>query len=117
LSANAGWAAAQGRNLVVVISTELTDDLIRQGKARDVVRLVQDRRKEMQLGFTDRILLTLQTDDEHLRQAIQENAAYIQSETLAIELRESLAGGHEYIERDVSGALLLIAIEVVAGNR
>ncbi len=72
-----GWAAAQGRHCVVVLATELTAELIREGMARDVVRLVQDRRKEMDLQFSDRIHLGLVTASDELRQAIGENPRII----------------------------------------
>ena len=39
LQAKEGWAAAQGTGCVVVLSTELTDELIREGLARDMVRV------------------------------------------------------------------------------
>jgi len=55
LQAKEGWAAAQGHAVVVVLSTELTDELILEGLARELVRTIQDRRKEMGCQFTDRI--------------------------------------------------------------
>ena len=39
---------------MVVLSTELTPELIREGLARDVVRLIQERRKELDCQYTDR---------------------------------------------------------------
>ena len=55
LQAKPGWAAAQGQTCVVVLATELTPELVAEGLARDFVRLVQDRRKDLGLEFTDRI--------------------------------------------------------------
>ena len=92
LQANAGWAAAQGSGVVVVLATELTPELIREGMARDIVRYVQDRRKEMQLEFTDRIELGLLSDSSEVKLAIDENAQYIKEETLAVDLSESAFG-------------------------
>ena len=83
MQAKEGWAAAQGDNVVVVLSTELTSELIREGKARDFVRLVQDIRKEIELEYVDRIELGVVTDSGDLRSAIEENEAYIRGETLA----------------------------------
>lgn len=113
LQANEGWAAAQGPNAVVVLSTELTPELIRLGKSRDVVRLVQDRRKEMDLQFTDRIDLWLVTDSDELRTAIDENREYIMKETLSVSLNlESPADDIEAIEREVGEDKLSIFIRV-----
>lgn len=86
LQANDGWAAAQGPQAVIVLATELTPELIRSGLARDVNRLVQDRRKELDLERSDRIELNLVTDSEDLKQAILENTAYLKGETLATRL-------------------------------
>src|SRR6185436_13804865 len=55
LQAKPGWAAAQGSNVVVVLATELTPELIAEGLARDFVRVIQDRRKELAFEFTDKI--------------------------------------------------------------
>ena len=111
LSANEGWAAAQGKSAVAVLSTELTPELIREGMARDVVRLVQDRRKELQLNFTDRIELAI-TTDEALEQAIKENAEYIKSETLSTILTFSAIAGADGAERQIGDHELTIYIKV-----
>ena len=112
LQARDGWAAAQGGHCVVVLSTELTGELIREGMARDVVRLVQDQRKEMDLQFTDRIELGLVTDCPQLQQAIQENVEYIQSETLALQLELQSIPGVEAADRTVGERALQIFIQV-----
>ncbi|MEM7453252.1 MAG: isoleucine--tRNA ligase [Planctomycetota bacterium] len=113
LKANEGWAAAQGPNAVVVLATELTPELIREGLTRDVVRLVQDRRKEMDLQFTDRIELWLVTGDEQLKSAIGENREYIMSETLAVSVSgESASDGVESVDVQVGDAALTIFIRV-----
>ena len=114
LQAKDGWAAAQGSSSVVILSTELTDDLIREGMARDVVRLVQDRRKELDLRFTDRIQLWLVTENSELQQAIRENSQHIADETLATELKfESPAAKSEQsAERTVAESVLHITLQV-----
>ena len=114
LKAKDGWAASQGNHCVVVLSTELTDDLVREGMARDVVRLVQDRRKELDLQFTDRIQLGLVTDSSDLQQAIQENTEYIKGETLAVELSQSPIDGAESAEREIGECKLTIYVVVAA---
>ena len=113
LSANEGWAAAQGKNAVVILSTELTPELVREGLARDVNRLAQDRRKELNLEFTDRIELGLVTDDADLKAAIVENSEYIKQETLATALAFEPIKGTEPAEREIGEAKLKIYIKVV----
>ena len=84
LQAKEGWAAAQGASSVVVLSTDLTDEMIREGLANDLIRLVQDRRKELNLDFTDRIAIGIETESEIVKRAVEENASHIQAETLGI---------------------------------
>jgi isoleucyl-tRNA synthetase len=86
LKANEGWAAAQGNQAVVVLSTELTPELIRSGFGREINRYVQDRRKELDLERTDRIKLWIATDSDEIKQAVEENVEYLKGETLATDV-------------------------------
>jgi isoleucyl-tRNA synthetase len=101
IKAKEGWAAAQGKHCVVVLATELTDELVREGVARDVVRAVQDRRKELDLEYNDRIDVGIVTGDPELTKAIKENSTYIQQETLAASLQESAIAAVEATEVSV----------------
>lgn len=85
LQAKPGWAASQGVNGVVVLSTDLTPELIREGYARDLVRLIQDRRKEMNCAYDDRIAVIVGVDDAELQQAFRKNEKYISNETLSVQ--------------------------------
>jgi isoleucyl-tRNA synthetase len=87
LLAKPGWSAAQGSNCVVVLSTELTEELVREGLARDLIRAIQDLRKTRQCRFTDRIRIALVTTEPQLLLTINENRDMICAETLAGELR------------------------------
>ena len=86
LQAKAGWTASQGKQCVVILATDLSPQLIREGLARDLVRLIQDLRKKKQCRFTDRIRVTVESPASELPAAIAENRAYIMGETLANEL-------------------------------
>jgi isoleucyl-tRNA synthetase len=112
LQAKEGWAAAQGRRSVVVLSTELTPDLINEGLAREIVRLIQDRRKEMDCRFTDRIAVGVVTDSEELTAAIGQFTDYIQGETLAVELRIGPIDGAEPVQRKAGAYDLVLYIRV-----
>jgi len=112
LQANEGWAAAQGAGVVVVLSIELTQELRREGMARDVIRLVQDRRKELKLEFSDRIELALVTESNELKQAIDESSSLIQEETLALDLTNSAIPNVIQVDVNVAGNDLTIFIKV-----
>ena len=86
MNAKPGWAAAQGQSCVVALNTELSDALIREGVAKDAVRLIQDMRKKRQCNFTDRIEVALYSDLPLIIESIRENNAFICSETLAVRL-------------------------------
>ena len=113
LQAKPGWAAAQGRSCVVVLGTEMTDQLVREGLARDLIRLIQERRKEMDCEYTDRIEVGVVTESEELRTAVTENMAYICSETLATRLvLESVPDAHS-VDLKTSGHELKQYVKVV----
>lgn len=69
-----------------LLDTEITPELKREGLVRDVIRQVQQHRKESGLSVDDRIQLTLATDDEQLARAIAEHTETIQVETLATQV-------------------------------
>lgn len=116
LNAKAGWAAAQSPRAVVVLATELTPELVREGLARDLVRLIQDRRKELDLDYSDRIRVGLVAESEDLTKAVAENADYIRGETLAEELVAGPIAGAEALERSIGETQVTLFVERVAGQ-
>jgi len=83
LQARAGWTVANDKGVAVVLATELTPELVAEGLARDLVRVVQDRRKELGCEFTDRIELGVVTAARDLQTAVETFRDYIAAETLA----------------------------------
>jgi len=67
----------------VVYDLNITPELKREGLMREIVRHVQSARKKAGLQVDDRIILQLTTNDDQLRQAINEHRATIAAETLA----------------------------------
>jgi isoleucyl-tRNA synthetase len=114
LTAKEGWTAAQGPNCVVVLSTELTEELLSEGRAREVVRLIQDRRKEMKLNYTDRIVVSIQTSSRTLGQALHGHIEYIKGETLAVDLKKGQIPDSEAFTHSIDGEELSLSV-VVSG--
>ncbi len=112
LQAKEGWAAAQGHSVVVVLSTELTEALIQEGLARELVRVIQDRRKETDCEFTDRIMVGIETDSADLRAAIEQFRDYIAGETLAVELLLQELAGIEPLNTKVGDDTLKLYVKV-----
>lgn len=101
LQAKPGWAAAQGANVVVVLATELTPALVAEGLARDFVRLVQDRRKDLGLDFTDRIEIGVVGASADLQRAIEQHREFLCGETLATRLVFEAVPSVEPIEAEI----------------
>lgn len=80
-----GWGVAAEGGLTVALELELTDDLRREGLARELVRLVQDARKAAGLDVSDRIHLGIQTAGA-AADALEAFATDIAGETLATPL-------------------------------
>ncbi len=112
LNAKEGWAAAQGRQCVVVLSTELTEELIAEGLARELVRVIQDRRKEMGCEYTDRIRVGVVTDAEELRSALEKFMDYVTRETLAVDIGFEAIEGAESIEVKPGGNAVELFVKV-----
>ena len=111
LKAKAGWAAAQGQKCVVVLSTELTDELIGEGYARDLVRYVQDQRKQLGCEYTDRIRVGVVTEEAALRTAFDAHRDYICQETLADELVFAALERVEPVELSIGDKTLRLDVQ------
>ncbi len=100
LKARDGWAAAQGPSCVVVLNTEVTDDLRREGVAKDIIRTIQNQRKEIECDYEDRIEVSVLPMDEMVSAAIEEHREMICQETLATNLATSQMDGVEAVATD-----------------
>jgi isoleucyl-tRNA synthetase len=85
----------------VRLDTEITEELRLEGLAREVVRLVQDRRKKLGLNVEDRIHTRYEADGMLVR-AMQKHADYIKNETLSVTLEpgrsDDFAGEQQMLE-------------------
>ncbi len=101
-------AALPGDAGVVVLDTTVTPELEAEGVARDVVRAVQQARKDAGLDVADRIRLTIDAS-EPVAAAVRSHQGFLASETLA----ESVAyGAVEADETEVGdGGVVRVAVE------
>ncbi|MDY6877849.1 MAG: class I tRNA ligase family protein [Chloroflexota bacterium] len=84
-----GLAVASERGVTVAVDVVLTPNLVAAGLAREVVRRVQNLRKEAGFNLDDRIVTTYRADGE-LAEAIEMWRDFVVAETLSIELRSGL---------------------------
>ena len=86
-----GLSVASDGPITVALDITLTEELIREGIAREVISRVQALRKEIGLAVTDRITLHIRRNgDERLEAAIGTHSRHILSEALAVTLEDQL---------------------------
>jgi isoleucyl-tRNA synthetase len=81
-----GLAVASDKGVTVAVDTELTPTLLQEGYARDLVRAINNMRKEAGLDIADRIHLAYENAGGDVAAALANFAGYIQQETLALSL-------------------------------
>ena len=80
-----GFCSSSNTNTFVILNTELTDELILEGLARELIRKVQSLRKEADLNIIDRIKIYYNGPKE-IEVSINNYLDYIKNETLATQL-------------------------------
>ena len=80
-----GMKVAMEDNKFIILNTTLTDDLIKEGVAREVVSKVQNLRKEKDFDIENRIKLYYNSND-YFEEVLNDFGDYIKDETLAVEL-------------------------------
>lgn len=77
-----GWSVANKDSLTVALDIQITDSLLEEGNARELVNRIQKIRKDSGLELTDRIIVDIQ-ESNALKSAIINYNDYIRSEILA----------------------------------
>ena len=105
-----GFTAAEDRGVTVVLDTNLNDDLIAEGYAREVISKVQTMRKDAGFEVTDRIRLAYECDDV-LAEALAKYEEMIARTTLAVSIgRGAAPEGGTAREWDINGKKAILAI-------
>jgi isoleucyl-tRNA synthetase len=86
-----GWAVASQQELTLALDTTVTQELRLAGLAREVIRLVQNARKEAGFEVTDRIALVWSAEGE-TAEALRLHEREIADAVLALEISEALPG-------------------------
>ena len=106
ISSKEGFNVGVLDNLFIILNTNLTDQLISEGNAREFVSKIQNLRKTNNYDVADRINIYYKGDE--LKKVIQDNEEYIKNETLAIDIMEKDINTNEM---NVNGINVFVEIE------
>ena len=105
VSSKEGYDAAFLNDNFIVIDTKLSDSLIKEGIARELVSKVQNIRKESGLDISDRITLYYDGD---IKDVISQFESYIKDEVLALSIEENTNLDKEY---DLNGKIVKLDVK------
>ena len=104
-----GWLVASDSDLTVALDITVTDQLRREGIARELINRIQNLRKDSGFEVTDRIRLTVE-DLPEVRDALQDYRQYVCEQTLAVSLDFGKDFGGAKVEWD-EGTIELLAVK------
>lgn len=104
-----GFDVMMENNLFVILDTDLTPDLIKEGIVREIVSKVQQLRKSEDLDVLDKIEILYQADDE-VKEAINSFEDFIKEQTLALEIKSQEVKAEEV---DINGHQAKIIIKKI----
>lgn len=106
-----GWAIATEAGQTVALDISVTEELLREGMARELVNRIQNLRKNSGFEVTDRIVIRI-ADQPAWREALAQFGSYIQHETLANELliTNNITDGEEVEVYDVMGKIAVTRV-------
>lgn len=90
ISAKEGFAVAMENNIFTILDTTLTEELIDEGLARELISKVQQLRKQKNFEMMDNIEITVEGDNA-VQKAVEKHRDYIMKETLALVLNYGAA--------------------------
>ena len=95
-----GWAVAAQDGITVALDLNLSDELVRLGLARQVIRVVQEARKSSGFDVSDRIVLRWMSSDDDVVAALAEHSGLVADEVLAIEVMPGAGAGVAFAGKD-----------------
>ncbi|WP_276258318.1 isoleucine--tRNA ligase [Haloglomus litoreum] len=100
---------------VVYVDTALTEDIEREGYAREVVRRLQEMRKALDLDIDTEVRVAMAVDDDRVADLVRDREDYIAEEVRVESFVDDLGeDAHRETFEDVEGVRLELAVEPVA---
>jgi isoleucyl-tRNA synthetase len=110
-----GAQSLSSNDALVILDLNITDELKIEGVARDLVRFIQQSRKDADLKITDRIALNIETSNDDIMAALDSFGNYIAEQTLANSVELGTAGNSNHrFEQKIEGAQVVIGLSKVA---
>ena len=105
-----GWLVVNDGNITVALDITITDDLRKEGIARELVNRIQNVRKSKDFNITDRIVVKI-TPDEHVNDAVAQFKDYIAKQVLAVAIELAPVEGADVIALDMDDYELKITVD------
>ena len=105
-----GWLVANDGNITVALDITITDDLRKEGIARELVNRIQNVRKSKDFNITDRIVVKI-TPDEHVNDAVAQFKDYIAKQVLAVAIELAPVESADVIALDMDDYELKITVD------
>ncbi|WP_264548477.1 isoleucine--tRNA ligase [Flavobacterium sp. N2820] len=103
-----GWLVANSNGITVALDITISEELRKEGIARELVNRIQNIRKDSGFEVTDKIVVKMEKNPQ-LEEAVLANSAYIKSETLTQSLifEEKIENGIEIEFDDIKTSILI----------
>ncbi|MBN19006.1 MAG: isoleucine--tRNA ligase [Chloroflexi bacterium] len=112
ISAKEGYEIASDDGLIVVISTNISPEMLKEGVARELVHRIQNMRRSAGFNISDKISIYYKCDKD-LSEIINEFDNYICRETLSLELTQEEISKEIYSENfKLNGSNILIGVKL-----
>jgi len=108
--AASGFSLGESKDAAVLISTEITPELRQEGMVRDLIRHVQELRKDSRLDVADRIRLVIGAGDD-TKAAVRANLEMLSRETLSTQVLFDTPTGSHVTQLRLDGELIDIGLD------
>lgn len=105
-----GWILAENKRLLVGVNVNITEELKKEGLARDIVRRIQNQRKDAGFDIADHIVTYYDTGSK-LTEVFEAYEDYIATETLSVSVNKAEPPKGAYIDKfKLNGEILKVGL-------
>ena len=110
-----GVSVSSNNGIVVGINVNISDELEKEGLVRDMIRHIQNFRKESDLEVQDRIDVCIKADSKII-EAIEENLEYFKNEILAVSITYDVLNSQYSKKIELNGMQIDLGISISSKN-